>query len=121
MSVYLRGMLLAASVFTCIYIIRKIRRAQVQAMDMFFWVGMSFLLVCMGIFPSAVIWCACVFRFESPANFVFLVMIFLLLLRCFLMSVRLSLLEGRVRELTQELAVREAEKQPVSDRKAGRR
>lgn len=119
MSVYLRGMLLAASVFTCIYIIRKIRRAQVQAMDMFFWVGMSFLLVCMSIFPSVVLWCAHLFQFESPANFVFLVMIFLLLIRCFLMSVKISRLESRIWMLTQELAVREAEQLQVKAWKKG--
>lgn len=108
MSVYLRGVLFAASAFTCVYIIRKIRRAQVRVMDMFFWVGTSALLVAMSIFPSIAIRFADAFQFESPANFVFLAVISLLLLRCFLMSVRLSQLEGRVQALVEELAVREA-------------
>lgn len=107
MSVYLRGMLFAASVFTCIYIARKIRRSQVQVMDMLFWVVASAVLVLMGAFPSAAIGLAELLQFDSPANLVFLVIIFLLLSRCFLMSVRLSQVENAVRTLAEEVAVRE--------------
>lgn len=106
MSIYLRIMLLAASVFTCIYVIRKIRRSQVQVMDMLFWVALSVLLVLIGMFPQIAIWSAGLLQVDSPANFVFLVIIFLLLFQCFLMSVKLSRLENRLQTLTEELAVR---------------
>lgn len=109
MSVYLRGILFVSSVFTCAYVIRKIRKSQVQVMDMVWWVGISVLLIFMGAFPSIVIIFASMLEIESPANFIFLVIIFLLLFRCFLMSIKLSQLDYRIQMLTEETAVKEAE------------
>ena len=108
MSVYLRGILLAASIFTCIYMVRKIRRSQVQVMDMLFWVGISAVLILMGAFPSIAIAFSRLLQFDSPANFVFLVIIFLIMFRCFLMSVKISRMEDRLQTLAEEMAIREA-------------
>ena len=46
----------------------------------------------------------------SPSNFVFLFFIFILLIVCFKLSVRLSQLDTKLRELTQQLAIEKYER-----------
>ena len=45
--------------------------------------------------------------FQSPINFVYIVIIFLLLAKQFFMSIRLSQLDSKVRILTQRVALNE--------------
>jgi hypothetical protein len=47
---------------------------------------------------------------ESPANFVFLVIIFILLLKVFMMSLKISLLEHKLRTLVQNVAIEDNKK-----------
>lgn len=42
-----------------------------------------------------------------PINFVFLMIIFLLLIRCFLLSIRVSELDDKIKNLVEEIAIRE--------------
>ena len=44
--------------------------------------------------------------FQADVNFVFVVVIFLLILRVFVMSIKISVLEDKLRNLTEEIAVR---------------
>lgn len=107
MSVYLRITLIVASVFTCAYIARKLRKSQVQVIDTVFWIGMSVTFVVLSIFPHIAEFGAVLFGFMAPVNFIFLMVIFLLLLRCFLLSIRISQLEDKFQNLVEELAIRE--------------
>ncbi len=45
----------------------------------------------------------------APVNFLFLVMIFILLLRTFIMSIRMAELEEKVKNLTQKIAIQNHE------------
>ena len=51
----------------------------------------------------------------SPANLVFLVIIFLLLLKSFNLTVEISALEVRLKELTQRIALKEEEAEAHED------
>lgn len=107
MSIALRGMLLFASFITCVYIARKLRKSQVQVIDTVFWIGISVIFIVLSIFPGIASTLSNLMGFQAPVNFIFLLMIFLLLIRCFLMSVRISQLEETIKNLVEELAIRE--------------
>ena len=107
MSMALRMLLLAASFLTCAYITRKLRKSQIQVMDTVFWIGLSVIFIILSIFPDIASVFSVFIGFQAPVNFVFLLMIFLLLIRCFLLSIRISQLEEKVKNLVEELAIRE--------------
>ena len=107
MSGIMRGLLFAASLLTAIYIQRKLKKSQMRVADAIFWIVFSIILVVLGLFPTVCIWFARKLGFIAPVNFVFLVTIFLLVIRCFILSVQLSNLEGKFETLVEESAVRE--------------
>ncbi len=107
MSVTLRIILLAASVLTFIWALKKIRNAQVALQDAVFWLLSALLLVIMGAFPDLVIGAANLVGVASPVNFVFLCIIFVLLVKVFLMSIKLSQLEYKLQRLVQHDAIAE--------------
>lgn len=51
MSIGLRIVLLVASVMTCAYISRKLKKSQIQIMDTVFWIGLSVIFVIFAAFP----------------------------------------------------------------------
>ena len=86
MSMALRMLLLAASFLTCAYITRKLKKSQIQVMDTVFWISMSLIFVVLSIFPNIASVLSKWMGFQAPVNFIFLLIIFLILVRCFLMS-----------------------------------
>lgn len=110
MSISLRIILIIASLLTCWYITRKLRKSQIQIMDTVFWLLLTIVFIVMALFPQFINWISIVMGFVSPVNLVFLVMIFLALVRCFLLSIRVSQLEEKVKSLVEELAIREERK-----------
>lgn len=111
----LRILLLATSVVTAAYIGRGLRKSQIRIADTLYWLFFAAVLVFMGAFPSAVFWLAKTLGIMTPVYFVFLVMIFLLAIRCFLLSLQVSWLEEKLKAFIEETAVREA----MKDVKAG--
>jgi len=107
MSIYLRVVLLIAAIFTFIFIARKLKKAQLQLSDAFFWIMFSTVLVILGIFPQIGIFFAELLGVISASNFIFLVVIFLLIVRSFLQTIKLANLENKIVNLTQEIAVRD--------------
>ena len=106
----MRGILLFASFITCLYIERNLRKSQVQVIDTVFWIGISVIFIVLSIFPGIAGMLSNLMGFQAPVNFIFLLMIFLLLIRCFLMSIRISQLEEALKNLVEELAIREHDK-----------
>ena len=107
MSVFLRICLFTGSVLTCAYIARKLKKSQMQVTDTVFWLGMAALFIILSAFPGLANFVSELMGFQATVNFVFLVMIFMLLLRCFLLSIKVSQLEDKLRNLVEEIAVRE--------------
>lgn len=107
MSIALRVMLFAASILTCGYIARKLKKSQIQVIDTVFWIGLAVLFILLSVFPEIASFLSALMGFQAPVNFVFLLMIFLLLIRCFLLSIRISQLEDKLRNLVEELAIRD--------------
>ncbi len=105
MSLPLRIMLIIASVLTGFYIRKKLQKSQMQIADVVFWMLFGMVLILMSIFPDAVVWLTELIGVQSPVNFVFLVVIFLVIVRCFSLSVKVSLLEAKLQQLVEDDAV----------------
>lgn len=107
MALGLRILLITASLFTVIYLLRKIRKSQIKTEDAIYWVIMPCILLFFSIFPSVAVRISEFVGIESTANMIFLCVIFLLLLKLFSVSIKVSQLEFKLSNLTQEVAIRE--------------
>ena len=76
----IRICLILGSFITAGYILRRVRQAKVQIEDTIFWLLFSAALLILAIFPGIAYWAANLLGFMSPINFVYVVIIFLLLL-----------------------------------------
>lgn len=68
------------------------------------------MLVIISLFPWLVSLFTRLLGMQLPVNFVFMVFIFILLVKLFMMTIELSTLENKVKDLTQELALAEKER-----------
>lgn len=109
MTVMLRFWLIVASVATTVLMMRQIRKSKVQIEDSIFWVLFSLALILFSVFPQIAFWMSDLVGTDAPSNFIFLLVIFLLLVKEFSMTVRISQLETRLRHLVQKIALEEAE------------
>ena len=110
MTLTLRIVLIVASLLSCAWILINVRKAKVKTEDSVFWICFSFLLIIFAAFPGIVIWGAGVLGIESPANFIFLAIIFILIIKVFRMSVRISSLESKLARVAQDEALKNADK-----------
>lgn len=107
MSSSLKLFMVIISVITFAYIIRKIRKAQVQITDMCYWVFFSIALIVLAVFPEAAWGMAKLLGIATAVNFVFLAVIFLLMMELFFISVKVSKLENKIIDLSGEIAIQE--------------
>lgn len=111
MTTVLRAVLIIVSLLVFFVMMKKIRQAKVKIEDSMFWVLFALLLVVFSIFPGAADWLSDLVGTMSTANFIFMLMIFLLLIKNFAMSLRISQLETKVKELVQRIALDDNELQ----------
>lgn len=101
----LRVILLVAAIGLVVFLLHSIKKSKMSIEDALFWMGFSFLILLMSIFPEIPSFLSDTIGFMSPVNFVFLFFIFVLIIRGFLSNRRISQLENRVKELTQQIAL----------------
>lgn len=106
MSLTMRVLLIVVSVGTFLYVIRKLRKSQMQTMDTLFWTLFALTVLIMSIFSNFVISCTQLLGVKSAVNFVYLVIIFFLILRIFSLNVRVCSLELKLNEYIEKMAVR---------------
>ena len=111
MTTVLRVVLIIVSLLVFFVMMKKIRQAKVKIEYSMFWVLFALLLVVFSIFPGAADWLSDLVGTMSTANFIFMLMIFLLLIKNFAMSLRISQLETKVKELVQRIALDDNELQ----------
>lgn len=109
MTVLLRIVLLIVSICNCVWIMRRIRKAQVKIEDAVFWILFSGCLIIMSIFPQIITLGAKLTGVQSSVNFVFLAIIFILQFKLFRMSIRISQLENKLKTLVQNYAIDQVE------------
>lgn len=107
MTPLFRVILILVSLFTLCGIVKKVRNAKVQIESSLFWLLFSILLLILSIFPQIAEFVADLLGVYSTVNFIFLFVIFVLLIHQFFNSIKISQLENKLKELTQEIAVKE--------------
>lgn len=103
MSIMLRIVLLIVSILTMVYIISRIRKSKMKIETSLFWIFFSLLCVIFAAFPGIAGFFSGVIGINSPVNFLFF--IFLLLIKEFSMSIKISRLEHSLNELAQKTAI----------------
>ena len=105
MTMTLRVALVLVSFMTLFLMMRKIRQAKVQIESAIFWIVLALVLVVFSIFPSVADFAARMLGIYSTANFLFLFAIFLLIVQVFYMTIHISQLETKVKDLVQQMAL----------------
>ena len=95
------------SLFTTYYILKRIRQSKLQIEYAIFWILFSGVLIVFSLFPWLVSMFTRMIGMQLPVNFIFLLFIFVLMVKLFFMTIELSTLENKVKDLTQELALEE--------------
>lgn len=94
-----RLLLLFVSLATSAFFLSKIRKAKAYINDVIFWMSFSMILVILSIFPRVLTVFSTLLGIQSPTNFLFLVVIFLLLVHQFSLTIRVSALEEKTNKL----------------------
>lgn len=115
MTSMLRVVLLVVSVLTTIFILRKIRKSKIKLEDSIFWLIFAMLVLIASIFPQIFELIAAATGVYATSNFVFLFFIFILLIKSFSMSVQISQLDTKIKELTQQLAIEKFERNQLKE------
>ena len=105
MSVALRICLVALSIISLFYIIRKIRYSKMQIEYTLFWIVLSIIMILMAVFPQIVYWVTWRMGMVSAATVVYLFIIGILLVKVFMMTIEISNLESKVQALIQEVGI----------------
>lgn len=115
MSSVLRIALVIVSFLVVLFVLKKIRRSQLYIDDAIYWIVSAVLLLILSIFPQIAIWASELLEIQSPANFVFLFMIFMILVKLFNMAIELSVQKHRINRLVQKLALMKDEENHPKD------
>ena len=109
MTLTVRVCLILVSVLTLFYMMRKIRHSKLQIEYSLFWIIFSGLMIVISVFPQIIYGIAALLGIASPANLIFVFIIFILLLKLFMVTIELSQLENKVKDLIQQIAIKEKE------------
>lgn len=111
MSLMLRIILIAASFLLVLFVLRKIHKAKLSIDDAIYWIISAVVLFLISLFPQLVMWVSDFIGFQSPSNFVFLVIIFLIIIKLFTITIELSSEKRRLNQLIQTLALKDKDKE----------
>ena len=107
MTTTLRIALILVSLGTFAMIMRKIRQSRMQIESAIFWIVLALVLVVYSVFPKVADACVGLLGIYATTNFLFLFAIFVLILKVFFMSIHISQLESKIKELVQVMALEE--------------
>ena len=105
MTVIFRVILVIVSILTMAFMMRKIRQAKVQIE--------ALILVVFSLFPAVADACAHLLGIYSTPNFLFLFMIFLLIVKVFGMTLQMSQMESKQKELVQRIALDQKDREEL--------
>ena len=105
MAIELRVCLLLGAVLTLAYMFGQIRKSHMQIDYAIFWTLFGIGIFILGLFPQIAEWASQLLGVQSPANLVYLLIIFVLLLKEFSATLKISKLDQKVTELTQSITL----------------
>ena len=107
MTLVLRILLLIGALFAMGIVINSVRKSKIRISDSVYWVVAAGILVLFALIPQLAYFFSGLFGFMSPANFVLLLVIVMILIRLFHQSCAISKLTYKVEQLSAELALRD--------------
>lgn len=105
MSITLRILMIVGAFALMIFMLKKIRQSKLKIEYTVFWIIFSAVLIIMGIFPKLFYLISDLIGFQSPINMIYLVIIFVLIVKLFFTTIQISQLENKVENLTQAIAI----------------
>ena len=105
MNTTLRIVLIVISALVLLYTIRKIRKSQLNIDDSVYWIGFAVILLVMSIFPIIPTFFSELLGIASPVNFVYLLVIALIMFKLFQIAIELSITKRRLNHLIQRIAI----------------
>lgn len=102
---YLRALLVLGAIAALYVVGKQVKKQKILVEDAVFWVVVAVVFVVIAVFPDIAINLAYALGFMSASNFVYLVIIALLLWKAFTNSAEISRLRTKVNELAQEIAL----------------
>jgi len=116
MSIAFRILLIIAAVWAFLFVINEVRRAKLLISDCLPWFFFMAIFVVLALFPQIAIWCAAVLGIQSPVNLVFLSIIGILIIRIFKLTLKVSQLDTKLKDLTQNIAIYETDRKDQENR-----
>lgn len=107
MTLVLRILLLIGALFAMGIVINSVRKSKIRISDSVYWVVSAGILVLFALIPQLAYFFSGLFGFMSPANFVLMLVIVMMLIRIFHQSCAISKLTYKVEQLSAELALRD--------------
>lgn len=102
-----RLFLIIGSVLTLVYFVSKIRKSKLKISHSIFWVIFGVALLMLACVPDAFFILSDLLGFQSPSNLVYLIVIFLLVIKLFTTTMHISKLTEQVAALTQAVAIQQ--------------
>lgn len=101
----IRIALIVTSLAFVAVIVRLVKRKQLTMKYSFLWIILLFVILLCAVLPVIPYRVSDILRFETPANFIFLVAIFFLLAITLSLSIIVSKQQRKIATLVQELAI----------------
>ena len=105
MSGILRVLLIIRAIVMLVFMLNKIRQSKMKIEYIGFWIAFASVLVIMGVFPEVFYLISKLLGFQSPISMVYLIIIFILIMKLFFMTIQVSQLENKIDSLVQETAI----------------
>lgn len=113
----LQIMLIIISVITFFVVISKIRKAQLEIADSIIWIILAILLILMSLFSGPITYIGKLLGFYSTSNFIFTFLLFVSLAISFWLTVKLSVLNDKIKNLNHYIALKEKEIEELKEKK----
>lgn len=108
MDITLRIVLLAVSILFLVFVLFRIRRGKYLLKYSLIWIVLSILGVLASIFPAWIYCLATICGFAAPSNFVYFVLIIVLLISNLVICGVLSRQEVTMKNMIQEISILKA-------------
>lgn len=117
MSLTLQFLLAVAAVILLVFIVRRIKKSEMQIDDSVFWFFFAVSFVLLAVFPQIAYFFAEALGFDSAANFIFVYVVGVLIVREFSLTTKVASLRRKQKELVQQLALMKTEQDDAQNEK----
>lgn len=106
LTLSLRVVLIVRAALVLLFIVGRIKKSKIDVMDSIFWLFFSLSFVVLALFPQIASFFAGLLGFQASANYVFVYVIAVLVMRDFSNTTKLAMMRKKVEGLIQGVAPR---------------